>query len=318
MQLLFQQCAFDVTCIVALGKDMGTTGQDESFFHAWEALLGDLNFRFFTRLPLWLRRLTGSPALRRFDRALGLLDRTIYATIRSASPEEPSFLAAMLRERIRQQAAGETPLSDKQIRDHLLTLLLAAHDTTTNLMTFALYYVATVPGLDQRLSDELLEVVGDRSAPGDAHVPRLKLLKQVLLETLRLRPSAPLRGRTLAEDVEIPSPSGSFLLPRGSHVAWSAYSVHRLGQYWPDPERFDPSRFDEDAVKSRIPFTYIPFGAGPRRCIGEAFALREAAILIGTLLQHFHFALAPGTLVDDEFALTMRSRFPMSMIITNR
>ena len=354
VNLLFHQAAFDVSCLIALGRSVGTTaGRDATFFHAWESLLSELSLRFFFPAPTWLRRLFCSASLRKFEAALALLDRTVYATIASASPEDASFLGAMLRERERQVAAGdERPLTDEQIRNQLLTLLMAGHDTTTNLMTFALYYIATQPGLDARVAAELREVVGRHGAlVEDAHVVQLKLLRAVFLETLRLRPSAPLRGRTLTEDITLeedqetiqsshvttssnstnsnsnstttlPSMDDSnprtYKLAKGSHVAWSAYTIHRLPQYWPEPEKFDPARFDEEVAKSRMPFTYLPFGAGPRRCIGEAFALREATILIGSLLQHFKFELVPGTPVEDEFALTMRSRYPMLMKVTPR
>lgn len=321
MQLLFQQVAFDITCRVALGSQLTTTGQDTRFFHAWEDLLTDLAFRFFVPIPLWLRRLFRTPSITKFDRALQLLDDIVYATIRSASSQEDSLLAALLREREKQLASGDpNPLTDKQIRDHLLTLLMAAHDTTTNLMTFAIYYIASQPGLDDQVQEELRTVVGTGQPLLEEHIPRLELLKKVFFETLRLRPSAPLRGRTLTQDIELTNPNTGhrYRLPAGSHAAWSAYLIHRHPTLWPDPDTFDHRRFDPDVAKARMPYSFVPFGAGPRRCLGEAFALREATMVIATLLQHFRFQLVPGTPVEDEFALTLHSKYPMLMTFTPR
>ena len=180
-------------------------------------------------------------------------------------------------------------LSDDLIRDQLLTMLIAGHDTSTALLAWALYLLATHPDVLERAYAEV-DTVLDGRPPELADVSRLEYLDQVAKETLRLYPPIHLGSRIAATDIEFQD----YVLPAGQRVLYSIYLSHRHPAYWPDPQRFDPDRFAPEASRQRPPYLYLPFGGGQRNCIGTAFAQVEAKIVLARILQKWSLRFAGG------------------------
>jgi cytochrome P450 len=178
------------------------------------------------------------------------------------------------------------PMPDEALRDELMTLLLAGHETTATALAWALHRVLTEPGVLDRLRDEIRRVGGNETlAPAD--VSRLDYLDGVVKETLRLNPVIPDVMRILARPARI----GGHDLPAGIGVAPNIYATHRRPDVWPEPERFRPERF----VGARpSPYEFFPFGGGVRRCLGMAFALYEMRVVLATILARAELEVAPG------------------------
>ncbi|MGH2627364.1 MAG: cytochrome P450, partial [Anaerolineales bacterium] len=164
-----------------------------------------------------------------------------------------------------------------------------------------------------RLHRELDEALGGRRA-GFEDLAALPYTRRVLDETLRLYPPAWAMARTSIEADEI----GGYVVPARAGITLSAYVTHRRPDVWPEPERFDPDRFSPERAAARPPFAYFPFGGGPRQCIGNVFALTEAALILATLSQHYSLRLVPGHPVSPEPLMTLRPRYGMPMIVLPR
>jgi cytochrome P450 len=178
----------------------------------------------------------------------------------------------------------ETDLSDETIRDQLLTLFIAGHDTSTALLTWSLYLLGSHPDVLARACAEV-EAVTHGEPPRAEHLPELVYLGQVIDETLRLYPPIHTGNRVARKDLEF----GSYRIPAGTRLIYSIYATHHDERNWPDPERFDPERFGA-GVKIR-PYSYLPFGGGPRNCIGAGFAGTEAKVILARLIQSFDIRL---------------------------
>lgn len=206
-----------------------------------------------------------------YDRALRRMDAYLYHFIkqRRARRSADVDMVSMLIE------AG---FSDELIRDQLLTMLIAGHDTSTALLAWALYALTTHPDMLARAQNEVDHVIGtDR--PNVEHVKNLPYLGRVINETLRLYPPIHLSARTAATDLQF----SDYELPQNTRVIFSIYLTHRHPDYWSEPERFNPDRFEQ----SPAPYTFLPFGGGKRNCIGTAFAQLESKLVLARILQQF-------------------------------
>ncbi len=195
----------------------------------------------------------------------------------TASSESVSDLLGMLI------AAG---LSDSAIRDQLLTMLIAGHDTSTASLTWTLYLLGAHPAAMSRARAEVDAVIG-HGAPQLEHAAQLTYLDQVIKESLRLYPPIHLSSRTAAQDLDFKG----MLIPAGTRVLFSIYLTQRDPHYWTAPDRFDPDRFSPELSANRPAYTYLPFGGGPRNCIGFAFAELELKLVLARLLQRFDMAV---------------------------
>lgn len=180
-------------------------------------------------------------------------------------------------------------MNDELIRDQMLTMFIAGHDTSTALLAWSLYLLAIHPELLQRVQTEIDTVIGSQ-APAYGHVRQLHFLDCVIKETLRLYPPIHLGSRIAADDLTF----GGFSIPAGTRVLYSTYLTHRDKKHWPKPDVFDPDRFLPEHSSARPSYTYLPFGGGPRNCIGAAFAQTEAKIGLVRLLQRYQFRLVSG------------------------
>ena len=171
------------------------------------------------------------------------------------------------------------PLTDRAICDELVLFLLAGHDTTSTVLTYALWALGNRPDLQQRVAAEA-STLGDRRLTHE-DVPRLRYTMQVLHEALRLCPPAPAVGRTVMADIEV----DGYRLPAGTCAIVAIYAMHRDPALWEDPLRFDPDRFSPERSKGRDRWQYLPFGGGPRACIGDHFAMLEATLALATIVR---------------------------------
>lgn len=216
----------------------------------------------------------------RFTRGRERLDRAIYDII--ASRKERGGSAKDLLGYLLDARDVEGSMSDHQVRDEALTLLLAGHETTAVALSWVWFLLSTHPEVEALLHAELESVLGG-TLPTPEDVPRLSYTRMVVLETMRMYPPVYMIGRAAIEDY----PVGDYVVLAGSTILMSQYITHRDPRFFPDPERFDPLRWRESEVGSRARFSYFPFGGGPRICIGEPFALQEAILAIAVIAQRW-------------------------------
>jgi cytochrome P450 len=258
-------------------------------------------FGLIQKLPL--------PSNARFNRAVARLDTLVYRIIaeRQRDPADRGDLLSMLL-LARDEESGER-MSDRQLRDEVITLLLAGHETTSNALTWTWYLLSQNPEVEARWREELRSVLGDRAATA-LDLPALRYTEMVLAESMRLFPPAWGMGRRALRDLTL----GGFPIRKGAILALSPYVVHRDERLWPDPLRFDPDRFTAEAKAARPRFAYFPFGGGARSCIGEPFAWMEGVLLLATIGQRWRLRLQPGHPVEPKALMTLRPRYGMKMI----
>ena len=257
-------------------------------------------WEYLDKLPL--------PSKRRFDKARARLDATIYGMIRErrASGVDAGDLLSMLLMAQDEDAGG---MSDEQVRDEAMTLFLAGHETGANALTWTWYLLSQHPEVEQRLHQEVDTVLGGR-APRFTDVPQLRYTEMVLAEALRMYPPAWAIGRKAKADFKL----GDFEIPAGSILIVSPYVVQRDARWFPEPDKFDPDRWAEEARNARPKFSYFPFGGGARVCIGERFAWMEGVILLAAIAQKWRFRLAPGEKPEPLPLVTLRVNNGLRMI----
>jgi cytochrome P450 len=260
-------------------------------------------FQLSMRLPL--------PSNRRFERSKAALhavmDRMI-ARRRSSGAAGEDVLSLLLR--AQEDGAG---MSDAQVRDEAMTLFLAGHETTSNALTWTWYLLSRHPDVEAKLHAELDEVLGGR-LPTVADVPRLRLTEMVLTESMRILPPAWAIGRRALVDHH----AGPYVVPAGSVVIVSPYLVHHDPRWYEDPEAFVPERWRDEERAGRPRNVYLPFGAGPRMCVGEHFARLEGVLVLATIAQRWRLDLVPGHRVELQPAVTLRPKHGMAMTADRR
>lgn len=243
-----------------------------------------------------------TPGHLRFNRAVKEVDSVVYRFIaeRRASGEDTGDLLSML---LRAQDEDGSVMTDKQLRDEVMTLFLAGHETTALVMTWAWHLLALWPEAEERLAAELDEVLGGR-APTVEDLPRLRYCEWIVKESMRLYPPAYAVGREAVRDCEV----GGYRIPKGMQIFAFQWIVQRDARWYDEPEIFRPERWGEDAA-SRLPrYAYFPFGGGPRQCIGNAFALMETVLVLATIAQRFRLRHAPGHTVELLPAMSLRPK----------
>jgi cytochrome P450 len=250
-----------------------------------------------------------TPAARQFQRARATLDgavqRIICARRRHIDPDAGDLLSLVLA--ARDPESGEA-LSDVEIRDQVLTFVLAGHETTALTLTWALYLLTSHPEVETRVRDEARRVLGERLPTSD-DIPQMPYTRMVVEETLRLYPPAWAFPREAIADDRI----DGYRIVAGSTVAIVPWITHRHPSLWARPERFEPERFAPDAVAAQPRYAYLPFGRGPRQCIGREFALMEAQLALAMIVRDYHVAVASPTPVVPNVALTLRPRLPFDV-----
>jgi cytochrome P450 len=220
------------------------------------------------------------------------------------------FLSLLLNAKDEQDGRG---ISDRQIRDEVMTMFLAGHETTAVALCWTWLLLAQHPEIQDRVAIEAVAVLGDRE-PTAADVPKLVFCEQVIRESMRLYPPAYVVGRRPIEDITI----GRHFIPAGTNVLMSQWIVQRDPRWYDAPLRFHPDRW-ADGLASRLPkYAYFPFGGGPRLCIGNTFALFEAPLILAMIARRFRLSLATSSEIRIQPAVTLRPRDPIPMRIQRR
>jgi cytochrome P450 len=253
-----------------------------------------------------------TPARLRFERAARRIDRVVYRLIseRRASGADTGDLLSML---LRAQDEDGTHMTDRQLRDEVMTLFLAGHETTALALTWAWYLLGLSPEVEARLHAELDAALGSRAATA-ADLPRLRYAEWVIKEAMRLFPPVYGLGREAVEDCDV----GGYYVPRGMQVFMFPWVVHRDPRWYDEPEHFRPERWHEDEVARRPRFAYFPFGGGPRVCIGNAFAMMEATLVLATIARRFRLRPVPEHRIELLPAMSLRPRDGVRVTLEER
>jgi cytochrome P450 len=249
---------------------------------------------------------------RRYQQAIQRLDDIIYDIIRRRreSGRDTGDLLSLLLDA---QDEDGRRMTDQQLRDEAMTIFVAGHETTAICLAWTWYLLAQHPDVEARLVSELQSVLGGR-APDAADLSRLPYTERVVLESLRLYPPVWGVTRIALRDCEI----GEYHVPAGASVAICQYAMHRDPRYFDDPLTFDPDRWDGDLAKRLPRYAYCPFGGGARLCIGKAFGMMEAMLVLATVAQQFRLALVPDHPVTPWPSLTLRPRHGIQVVLARR
>ena len=262
------------------------------------------NMRHPINLPLWVPIHRN----RKFNNAMSVLNGSIHNMIeqRREAPGRDQDLLAMLME-AEDEETGER-MTNQQLRDECITLFSAGHETSANALTWTLYLLSQHHDIRKRLQQEVDTVLAGR-IPQFSDLPKLNYTLKVIQESMRLYPPAWVIGR---EALEADSIDG-YPIKKGDQVMLTIFALHRQEAFWPNPERFDPERFTKEAIKSRQKHAYLPFGGGPRFCIGNNFALMEMQLILPMILQRYQLDLVPDHKVEVEPLITLRPKYGMMM-----
>lgn len=254
-----------------------------------------------------------TPRNRRFQAAMRVVDDLVLGIIaqRRKTGEDPGDLLGMLMAAT--DEGGGVGMTDRELRDEVATLVLAGHETTAQALTWTFMLLSRHPEIERRAVAEIREVCGD-APPTFEHLRALDYTGRVIDEALRLYPPAWLFERQAIVDVEL----GGYTVPANTMVAVVPWTLHRHPGHWPNPEGFDPDRFLPEAAAARPRYTYLPFGGGPRQCIGVNFALYEAKLVLATLLQRYSLELIPGQDLSCDAAVTLRPAHGMKVRLRRR
>jgi cytochrome P450 len=245
-----------------------------------------------------------TPGNLRFRRALQTVDEIVHRIIaehRSGKGTNTDLLGMLLDVRDEEGGPG---LSDTELRNETITFLLAGHETTANALAWIFYLLSQNPDAERQLRAEVFAVLGERP-PTVADFPQLKFTTMVIQEAMRLYPPIwAIERRAIADDA-----IGGFHVPAGSSIVISPYVLHRNENFWPNAERFEPERF------ATRPRAYLPFGSGPRFCIGNEFAMMEARLIVPMVIQSCRLELVPGHPVEPQPSITLRPKNGLRMTV---
>jgi len=252
------------------------------------------------------------PGNKRLMESISQLDQAIYDIIgyREAEKRDRGDLLSMLIAAQDYDGRGMTP---KQLRDEVMTIFLAGHETTANVLSWTIFMLAQHANAEMKLFAELEEVLQGR-APSLSDIPRLSYTKAIINESMRLYPPAWYISREPVEDVWI----DGYCLPAGCEVAMSQWVMHRHAEYFYEPDSFIPDRWSPEFEKSLPSYVYFPFGAGPRVCIGTNFAMMEATLILASIYRMFHIELDRGHDVNPEPSITLRPKNGIRVHIKKR
>ncbi len=261
-------------------------------------------------IPSWVptgRNLREKRVLARLDSLLRALVHARRASGSSASDDLLSVLLAAVDEE------SGARMSDQQLRDEMMTLFLAGHETTATALTWTWYLLSRHPEVDAKLQEELHQTLSGRP-PAAADLPQLPYTAMVIREALRLYPPGPAFAREPVEDVII----GGYTVPAGSIVTVNVYALQRDPRFYTEPEQFDPERF-RPGWEERIPrYAYLPFGGGPRVCIGNGLAMMEARLILATIAQHYRMSLEAPHEIAPVQLVTLKPNGPVRVRLRRR
>lgn len=251
----------------------------------------------------------------KYRHAKQAVDDYLYGLIRQRRAELAQFGLEPAPGDLLGQLVANSDMDDDLIRDQLLTMLIAGHDTSTALLAWVFYLLGMHPEAMAQMRAEVDQVIGrQQEPPSPEQVQQLTYADLVIKEALRLYPPIHVGQRRAGEDMELQG----YHVPEGTRIMYSIYLSHRDQRYWENPEQFCPARFDHHSGQKQPPFTYVPFGGGPRNCIGAAFAQVESKVVLARLLQTFDFELLNGPEIKPFMGATLEPRPGVKMRIRRR
>jgi cytochrome P450 len=288
--------------------DVETTGTEQISRALNTVMLHSIGLRlimppFFRYLPL--------PGMRSVRRAVDEMNRIVYELIasrrRSGRKDSADLLAMLMNTR----DEDGTAMSDSQLRDEVMTFLLAGHETTALTLSWALYLLAQHPEVEARVLEEVENAIENRQ-PTMSDIGSLAYTESVLKETMRLYPPAWSVARTAIHEFELEG----YPIPGGANIVASQWIMHRDRRYFSDPERFIPERWETSECQNLPRFAYFPFGGGPRQCVGASFAMTEAVLILASITQRYRLGLLDREPVEPVPGLTLRPSRAIPMRIT--
>jgi cytochrome P450 len=232
--------------------------------------------------------------------------------INNSSPGD--LVSDLLASRKADPGSGKVFISDLLLKDNIMTIFLAGHETVANALTWTFYLLSQSKEIEDKLHNEVDSVPGENAHTNDANMSKLQFTEKVFAESMRLYPPAWAVGRQAINDCKI----GSYLIPAGSTILMSQYLTHRDPRFFTEPHRFSPERWTNE-LKAKLPrFSYFPFGGGPRSCIGEKFAWMEGILAISTISRRWRMDLEPSHLVVPQPLVTLRPKYGMLMRLIKR
>ena len=306
-----------IICKTVLGYDI-----DPEHDEVGDALLTCM--KYFNRLLMpfgeLIEKIPLLPINKGFQKAKKDLDSIVYSIIKEHRKKldkgddkesHDDLLLTLLQ--AQDEEAGIGRMTDEQLRDEVMTIFLAGHETTANALTWTYYLLSENPLIETRLQEELYSIFGNSRTPITVDdVPKLQYTEKVLTESMRLFPPAWALGRQAIDDYKV----GGYSVPKGSIILMSQYVMHRDPRYFPEPDRFYPDRWTEEFRKQLPRFSYFPFGGGIRGCIGEPFAWLEGILLIATICRQWRLKHVPSHKVELKPLITLRPKYGMQMKIT--
>ena len=306
-----------IICKTVLGYDI-----DPEHDEVGDALLTCM--KYFNRLLMpfgqLIEKIPLLPINKGFQKAKKDLDSIVYRMIKEHrkildkgddKESHDDLLLTLLQ--AQDEEAGIGRMTDEQLRDEVMTIFLAGHETTANALTWTYYLLSENPLIETRLQEELYSIFGNSRTPIMVDdVPKLQYTEKLLTESMRLFPPAWALGRQAIDDYKV----GGYSVPKGSIILMSQYVMHRDPRYFPEPDRFYPDRWTEEFKKQLHRFRYFPFGGGIRGCIGEPFAWLEGILLIATICRQWRLKHIPSHKVELKPLITLRPKYGMQMKIT--
>ena len=272
------------------------------------------NFNILDILPI-----TGPIRMRRREKEMAEQFRPLDAAINrmiDSREKDPQGQAADLLGRLitAHDDSGDAAMTSREIRDQVITIFIAGHETTAQAMSWTWYLLSQHPREEARLHAELDAVLGGRT-PTQDDLPKLAYTRRVIEESMRVYPTAPgISNRVAVADDEI----CGFKVRKGTSVAIAPWLLHHHRRLWDEPDRFDPDRFLPERAAGRPRFAYMPFGAGPRVCIGQMLAMNETVLILASLAQRYSLRLAPGCEVVPQANVTLRPKHGLRMTLQHR
>ena len=306
-----------IICKTVLGYDI-----DPEHDEVGDALLTCM--KYFNRLLMpfgeLIEKIPLLPINKGFQKAKKDLDSIVYRIIKEHRKKldkgddkesHDDLLLTLLQ--AQDEEAGIGRMTDEQLRDEVMTIFLAGHETTANALTWTYYLLSENPLIETRLQEELYSIFGNSRTPIMVDdVPKLQYTEKLLTESMRLFPPAWALGRQAIDDYKV----GGYSVPKGSIILMSQYVMQRDPRYFPEPDRFYPDRWTEEFKKQLPRFSYFPFGGGIRGCIGEPFAWLEGILLIATICRQWRLKHVPSHKVELKPLITLRPKYGMQMKIT--
>jgi len=253
----------------------------------------------------------------KFQDSLDYLNQKIYTLmdhIKKTNPEKPNLISHLMK--AKDPDSGEVGLPEKQIRDEIMIFLFAAHDTTSNALTWSLAYLATNPEIQDKLQEELDSVLEGGRLPTGDDLPKLEYAEKIFKETLRIRPSVWALSRLTNEEYTI----GEYVIPSNSVIFMSQYAMHNSPKYYVDPDKFIPERWTKEFLFKLPRFAYFPFGGGIRSCIGETFAVQEGILALATIFQRWNIRLTEKGISFEPKRVGgfTKPKYPINVIVKSR